>query len=200
MLPPFLPLGRNQDGVFGAAIKACLPGALVGYVPWVIRHDPIPAREFPDGEMRVWRFRISEMVNLLLESFYKSHAADNIADGSNRYESVGRYLEEFARQEPHAFISSLRSLCVPSLDMYADYLRKMTIARNDIPKAMIDDAMGCASFIESIKSKDAFCIPEELLSNSDPVDAIESARGLMLRYGALLRHWPAIRDAASNHK
>jgi hypothetical protein len=198
MLPPFLPIGRNQDGVFGVAIKACLPRALIGHVPWVIRHDPVPAREYPDGEMRIWRFRISEMMSIFLESFYKLHAADNQSEIYDRYESVGRYLEQFAGQEPNEFISSLRRLCMPNLDIYTDYLRKISISRTDAPTALIDDAIGCIDYIEHIKNDRTFCIPEELLSGSNLADAIKSARDLTFKYGTLLRHWPAIRTAAAN--
>jgi hypothetical protein len=39
LVPPFMPVGRNEDGVFGAMLSACDPSAVFGHVPFGIIHD-----------------------------------------------------------------------------------------------------------------------------------------------------------------
>jgi hypothetical protein len=40
LLPPFLPVQRNQDGVFAALVRCCLGGGLFGYLPRAVVHRP----------------------------------------------------------------------------------------------------------------------------------------------------------------
>lgn len=193
-LPPFFPQGRNQDGVFASALRAGLPSALIGYVPWVVRHDPVPAREYPPGEVRLWRFRISELLNLLLEDFTKTHPALETEDNNyERYAEVGAYLEVFAAQEPRAFVAALRALCTPNLDLYTAYLRKLASTKQEASPLQAADMISCADQIEAGKKFDTYCIPEELLALPSTDDALLCARNLVRQYGGLLRHWTTLR-------
>jgi len=200
MLPPFFPVGRNQDGIFGSATITCIPNSFIGYVPWVVRHDSIPKREYKDGEVSIWRFRISEMINLLLENFSRANILNNSLKDSERYEIVGKYLENFSKQEPDVFIESLRKLCVPRLDEYTNYLRRLIILKRDAVPQQLKDISDCIENIELTKRKDDFCIPEELLKIEDINESIKLAKSLIFKYGALLRFWPEIHYAAKDIK
>ena len=39
LVPPFMPVGRNEDGVFGAMLSACDRSVVFGHVPFGIIHD-----------------------------------------------------------------------------------------------------------------------------------------------------------------
>ena len=39
-LPPFLPVLRNGDGLFGQMLKSCRPSGLTAYLPLAIAHLP----------------------------------------------------------------------------------------------------------------------------------------------------------------
>ena len=41
LLPPFFPVLRNQDGVFGCLLRTCWPKRVIGHLPWVVLHDPL---------------------------------------------------------------------------------------------------------------------------------------------------------------
>jgi hypothetical protein len=50
LLPPFLPVMRNQDGVFAALMRACFPDSLFGFLPWTVVHEPpTPRPSLADG-------------------------------------------------------------------------------------------------------------------------------------------------------
>ena len=40
LLPPYFPVGRNEDGLFARALIACQPNAFLGHVPLGIQHEP----------------------------------------------------------------------------------------------------------------------------------------------------------------
>ena len=47
LLPPFMPVQRNQDGVFGTLVTTCCAGTYFGFLPWLIVHDPPGATSLP---------------------------------------------------------------------------------------------------------------------------------------------------------
>ncbi len=49
-LPPFFPVQRNADGLFGIVLRAVHHDGFFGFLPWVIEHAPARARvsSFPD--------------------------------------------------------------------------------------------------------------------------------------------------------
>src|SRR5262249_1198811 len=50
LLPPFLPVCRNQDGLFGLLIQTCFEYACFGHLPGTIIHSPMEDRLFkPDA-------------------------------------------------------------------------------------------------------------------------------------------------------
>jgi hypothetical protein len=59
-LPPFFPVHRNEDGLFGHMLLRLLPSALAGHLPFVVEHAP-PGRR-PIAPADVARVRISEVL------------------------------------------------------------------------------------------------------------------------------------------
>ncbi len=51
MLPPFLPLFRNQDAVFGLSILLTNGKSYFGHLPWAVRHEPGERRAYSDDAM-----------------------------------------------------------------------------------------------------------------------------------------------------
>lgn len=47
LLPPPLPLFRNEDYLFGEMVQFLHPGSLLSEFPWAVRHAPVETREWP---------------------------------------------------------------------------------------------------------------------------------------------------------
>jgi hypothetical protein len=41
LLPPFIPVMRNQDGVFGATLRKCFENSYLTHLPWAFLHSPL---------------------------------------------------------------------------------------------------------------------------------------------------------------
>src|SRR4029077_16768409 len=52
LLPPFMPVRRGQDMIFGMTLARCCHDALAAHLPWALVHVPVEKRRFWDGEMR----------------------------------------------------------------------------------------------------------------------------------------------------
>jgi hypothetical protein len=64
-LPPFLPIGRNEDGVFGTLLNMAIPHALLGHIPLAVLHDARLGREY----VQFPEFRLADLVLSLVERF-----------------------------------------------------------------------------------------------------------------------------------
>ncbi len=44
LLPPFFPICRNEDGIFGYMLGRCVDETYAGHLPWAIEHSPVGQR------------------------------------------------------------------------------------------------------------------------------------------------------------
>ena len=49
--PPFVPVQRGQDVIFGATLWHCFEDRCFGHVPWALLHAPLEPRRFWSGEI-----------------------------------------------------------------------------------------------------------------------------------------------------
>ena len=51
LLPPFFPVQRNSDGIFGHMLRKCVDGSHVAFLPWILLHAPEPPRSFTPDDL-----------------------------------------------------------------------------------------------------------------------------------------------------
>ncbi|HVV44491.1 MAG TPA: hypothetical protein VHC72_04775 [Bryobacteraceae bacterium] len=93
LLPPFLPIGRNEDGVFGNLFLRCFPQAWTAHLPYAIFHAAREGRSYgrlPDQPQTI---RLSELVIILLSTC----PADDAAGPAALLSSLARHLRLVAR-------------------------------------------------------------------------------------------------------
>ena len=89
-LPPFLPVGRGEGLVFAALFRATSAGWL-GYLPWIVRHDPPEDRSGSDDEARGLSFPLAALVCRLI-----------CASEGKDLAQLGAHLERFGQGGPGA--------------------------------------------------------------------------------------------------
>jgi hypothetical protein len=100
--PPFLPFGRNQDGLFGAMLSASNEHAFFGHVPVGIVHNSDREATYDQpAPLSATRVRVAD----LLGSITKLHARSLIARSSNlRMEKLGQALTELSALPADDFV------------------------------------------------------------------------------------------------
>ncbi len=184
LLPPFLPCGRNQDGVFAAVVRLVHPSSASRFLPWCAMHeppDPRPAsREGVVRSAREWR--IAEIVLALVRAASPLEAptpadrlrrlAANLAPFLER-DRFGAFVAEAWKRRCSALAGSLARL-------WQHERRRGAMAED--ARALFD-ALGSA-------------VREPPPS---PIDAVgDDARAMIAEYRDVLAAWPELWRAASD--
>ena len=111
-IPPFVPVGRNEDGVFGAMLHALDPLALFAHVPVGVVHDSSRPAVYEDRSIRsASETRVSELLILLtreaLQRALDTDPAARLARLSGALAELGRLdAGGFARHVTRVMLDS----------------------------------------------------------------------------------------------
>jgi hypothetical protein len=110
LLPPFMPFGRNEDGLFGHTLAAQDPGALFGHVPVAVFHDSLRPSAYPQGVvMSAGSRSLSEGFAFALRV---CQGAIRSIDPSTRLCRLGELLLDIASLPPHRLLRWVRETII----------------------------------------------------------------------------------------
>jgi hypothetical protein len=195
MLPPFLPVQRNQDGVFGALVRACFPGGLFGFLPWAVLHLPPAPRPWSADDLgeRAACLRTGQIVQALVGACASGAGR---ADARDNLRALGTALTELGALRLADFEDVVRRVLRRHLDRLAAGLEGRLQQFGGSPDYWADDvrcvvgalrqALGNENTFGAVDLQEAFGVAE----------ARPRLRRLVGRFGGLLRAWPDMVEAA----
>ena len=192
VLPPFLPVGRNEDGVFAQALRTVSPDALVGHLPWAIYHDPPETRGFaPDARHApLTTLSLAQAIILCLSAAPLGRGGDP----ATRLERAGRLLRETASLADGDLLELLYLQRLAQIGHHLAHLDESLHLYGGRPPSWADDLNAAIA-----ASRSGLNRPEDLLP-VDPGDSttgrLGAVRDLLHRFGLLLEAWPALFEAA----
>jgi hypothetical protein len=194
LLPPFLPVQRNQDGVFGAVLRAC-GGGFLGLLPWVLPHcPPEPRRADPETVwQRAARPHTGHLVQLLVGAFSASPGVRSFAD---RLRALGIALEELGSAPLGEFEEHVRLHVWNALSRPAGQLEAHLKHFGGQPGYWADDVRRALAGLREGLAGPEYARPWDLADAFGAERARELLPRLIRRYGRLLRAWPALVEAA----
>jgi len=183
LVPPFLPILRNEDGVFGFTARACLTSAFFGHVPIAVLHAAKPGRRYASAVEPLLEPRFSDLLVSLLAS--ASVVGENDRE---RMESLGRFLVSLGRGSARAFEEKLQ---VTRLTQASSMMEKAERAlAMGGPRYWVEDLVAQLDALRRSIETQSFWLAHDLRGGP------EAVQGLVHRFGRLLEAWPAIFDAA----
>ncbi len=193
LLPPFFPVQRNGDGIFGTLLRACGDDALFGHVPIQLVHDPPEERAYPTNGL--WRASRVETPAIVLQVI-RGFDFGPVSDMRQRMRMLGRHLSEVASVTPAAFLSLVRERAWTQLrnqmsmfqGLLKDYGRSPAYWAADCDRHITDMLAAAVD--------PTFGTPVDLLPGRTPATALALAQHLVQRFGELLIVWPDMVDAA----
>jgi len=91
LLPPFFPVQRNADGIFGLVLHKCIAGSRVAFLPSVLLHAPVATREFAADD--IWMdTRSVRMADVVLACVLAHDGGEAALSDAMRLIQLGRSL------------------------------------------------------------------------------------------------------------
>jgi hypothetical protein len=188
LLPPFLPVYRNQDGVFGAFLSLCMPAAFTGHPPLAILHNSEQGRRYQRVVTEPQTVRVSELIIIL------AGKCELIGEPASRLRRLGCFLRDLGTLsliEYDDFVTraiyEARCRTIRNLQAYLSHAEAPPYLRQDL-KTVIANTV-------STLTEPHCSIPAELRAATDEI-GLKLTQRLIVQVGELLIWWPDVISAA----
>ncbi len=194
LLPPFVPEGRNADGVFGHVVRQCFRDMYFGLLPEVVAHRPrARGSSMADTLARLEQIDLNDLICRIVGA---SGIRARSADGARCLRTLGAHLERLGSLAPPDLEEYVRTLVLRTRSRDIAVLRQSLAVHQRQPSYWATDVARLIERMSDVVLEPRHCWPGDLIA----VDGEKAGReglGRVLRdYGRLLQWWPAV-DAAA---
>lgn len=196
IVPPFMPVERNEDGVFGAAVRAVCDDGFFGFLPWAIQHLP-PGRRGHDID-GVWKGLHGNNANDMLVTLIRAASSRAVpGDRAARISWLAQHLLSLGRSSQGDFDQIAREhVWRERVDRMAR-LETRRRRHGGQPRAWAAHVDAFLGATRGALDRPDFARPRDLAHAFGPEQASSMFRKLVHRYGELLSAWPALVQAAT---
>jgi hypothetical protein len=197
LLPPFMPVQRNQDGVFAALLRACFDGAYFGFLPWVLLHQSPGTRRFAPADLTqgVVCVHSGSILQALVQAFAPG---PNAGAGRKNLVALGQSLEEWSRAPQARFEEFTRTLLWSHLSRFASQLDEQLRQYGGQPAFWAEDVRQVLAVLRESLPREDFGVPGDLARLFGSGQAAARFQRLVGQLGLLLCHWPDMLKASAD--
>ena len=187
MLPPFMPVGRNEDGVFSATLEAVFPLLFRGFCEgYAIEHRPPWERTPFPAEIDFEGFRINDILTALIGEWDASQP-DRLP---RRLPDLGDRLAAYGSLDPPDFDLACRVAVERSTGMLMLHIEHALSGPAGSIPPMRSDLERLARTLERFVTQPECNAPIDL--TGDAAERRSHLRDLVGAYGILVQHWSDI--------
>lgn len=197
--PPFVPVGRSQDLVFGAILARCYPNTRIGYIPLVSVHAPEFARRFWPQEVHRTASGVT-LANVIIECIRSASAVEDSTSDEGRLRTMGQHLVELGSLPGRHFRGHLREVLSRSYRGYHALMEQWLQRYRGKPEYWASDVQRYMGLLAAALERPDFFVPIELAAHRGVATACALTQELVLNYGRLLEGWPRMTAAARRLK
>jgi hypothetical protein len=195
VLPPFFPVQRNADGIFGLVLQKCVDGSHVAFLPSILLHRPAAPRAFAPDE--IWTDTESvRMADVVIACVLGHQAGSATPTDATRLVQLGQYLRRLGSLKLADFEAHVRSLQLYRTMAFITVLQSHLHMYGAAPRFWADDVTRMIERLSKATSTEDYIVPRDLRHGHDAETARRLSQELVARFGELLEAWPAIVAAA----
>jgi hypothetical protein len=194
-LPPFPPLGRDQDGVFALWLRAADPLSFTVFLPYAITHEPEESRGFgPDAILLGTRgILLNDALRLLVGGLGKASPRESV---EARLQWLGSEMMAIADMAPGDFRQLLSERRLDSLSHAIAYYENALASHSSRPAWWARDMQLLIRACEQAMTGSDLLRLVETGAERQIDDETAVLRTYVRWCGRLLREWPAMCGAA----
>jgi hypothetical protein len=188
LLPPFMPVQRNEDGIFSATLRKCLDESYCAHLPMAVLHDPVEVRGYEPAFVALNKIRFSDV----LLSCINAYVPHDWLPPCERMQSLGKYLMELGSLPHVEFKNYIRLWLSQQAGKRIVHLEKILKEQTDAPEYWSVDIKRAIESLQTAVLKPDYLVPADLLSQRTAEEAKLLSQRLVCRYGELLDAWPSL--------
>jgi len=189
LLPPFLPVLRNSDGLFGNMLPIVMPDALFGFLPRAVGHEPPEKRSSNASTLHTTAggMGTADMIGAIIRAYPANWvAAYSITD---RMRAIGRFLVGVGALAPGELEEQLAPLYLREKAKLLVSLEALLVEHGEESRGWAGDVRSCIDAVRTAIPLRENIIPGDIVG-LDHAARLRSFKDLVLRYGELLEAWP----------
>jgi hypothetical protein len=195
LLPPFFPVQRNSDGVFGLLLQKYMDGSHVAFLPWLLLHAPAAPRAFASDD--VWSDGGSvRMADIVIACVLGHPAGHRRFTDATRLRRLGQYLQTLGSLTLPDFEAHVRSLLRYRTYAFVTLLQSHLQTYGASPRFWADDVKQVIDVMLKSMTTEDYVVPRDLCDVHDVERARRLSQQFIAKFGELLAAWPAIVAAA----
>jgi hypothetical protein len=196
LLPPFFPVQRNSDGVFGFVLRKCVAASRVAFLPSVLLHAPPVERTFEPDEICIDAGSVRMADILIACVFAHENGGAHLTDAA-RLVQLGRHLRWLGSLTLLDFEAHVRSLQQYRVMAFMTALQSHLQTYGASPGFCADDVNRMIALMSKTATDSGYIVPRDLRNGCDTEEARRLSQELVARFGELLEAWPTIVSAAT---
>jgi hypothetical protein len=198
-LPPYMPVGRGEDDVFGFTMQSCFEKGYLGYVPCAVLHAPPEERFYRPTDFSEFGSKI-DMCTLILACVTSFTQWPNSIPAQARLEKLGKYLMEIGSLKQDDFEEFLRIHLLRMNSDFISVLEAQLQEHQSSPDFWTNDAEAYLDIVTSAVTTKDYIVPQDVIRSVGVDHAREHSKRLVFKFGELLYWWTAIIDTARRLK
>lgn len=198
LLPPFMPVQRGEDTVFGKLLWGSFWTDYVGFIPSVIVHHSPNIRSLSSPLLwnELTALMTNDIIGTVISLFY-TQSLRGYPGGGSGLEALGIYLTELGQMAPQDFQEVIRIALWQSIAPRLIRLEKHREKHAHKASYWAKDLERCLNAQRLALAEESFGTPVDLIPQ-DGTTGVPSLQRLVLALGELLRYWPRIVEAAAH--
>jgi hypothetical protein len=190
LLPPFAPVGRNEDGVFAKMLAFSDRGALFAHLPYGIIHDSSRPAAYPKGYMpSATQTRVCELIEDVVRIAAGSIFAKTPAD---RLVRLGRSLADLGGTDPAEFRSLVVDMTLARVSRrFAELENIVSHDHEASPFVHLAFERYWTAFRRSVRHPEFF-LPIEFRTRASIQAGYRALQAHLRSFGEMLQAWPAL--------
>ena len=190
MAPPFLPTGRNEDGLFGLTLSAVDRTAVVGHLPYAVLHDSTrPSRYRRYAFVSASQTRVADLMIHLVSSWIPSTRT------SAPKQRLGRlidWLTELASLDEPEFARVIVGTIFKVRERELTFIDAALRPDSDYPDYWQRDLRRYRNTLLKNLRKPSFFVPVELTRSRSVRDSWSAIRQFIRMSSECLAVWPTL--------
>lgn len=200
LVPPFLPILRNQDMLFGLMVRMTIPGSVSAFLPVVIRHEPERRPPFASVHEMVQKSAIMGTADIIASLLSGLEMPPEISEASDRLVWMGMFLTGLADRELGQFETAVRERVLRVMGRELRRIDECLEINHDGPQYWRADLEKVRERLRDRISDSHVVIPGDIASGGSRSDLLQRVRNVVRNYGQLLQYWPRIVASARTLK